>query len=111
MSIVLKPGLPQLCVLRFEGPLRVPVSRDLRRRVREALHDDARHLVLDLERVVTIDAAGVGELVRAFNMTAAADGMLSIVHTTARVREMLERANLFDLLTGDLGAPVRRLSA
>jgi anti-anti-sigma factor len=58
-----------------------------------------RAIVLDLARVSSIDAAGIGELVRAYNITAAMDGELRIMHATKRVRELLERAGLFDRLT------------
>jgi anti-anti-sigma factor len=55
--------------------------------------------VLDLTRVSRLDAAGVGELVRAYNMTMAAQGVLRIAHPTAWVRQILERVGLFDILT------------
>ena len=47
-----------------------------------------------------VDAAGIGELVRAFNMSAVANGALRVVHATAPAREMLERAQLFERLSG-----------
>jgi anti-anti-sigma factor len=63
-----------------------------------------RRIVLDLTRVSKIDAAGVGELVRAYNMTDALDGWLRIAHASAWVREALTRVGLLDLLSldGDL---------
>jgi anti-anti-sigma factor len=61
-----------------------------------------RDIVLDLARVSKIDAAGVGELVRAYNMSRAADGALRIVHATQWVREVLERVQLFELLSGSI---------
>jgi hypothetical protein len=54
-----------------------------------------------MSAVSGIDAAGVGELIRAFNVTVAGDGVLRIVNATAWVREVLERARLYDLLSGD----------
>jgi anti-anti-sigma regulatory factor len=54
-----------------------------------------------LSAVSRIDAAGVGELIRTFNMAAAMSGALRIVNATAWVREMLERAHLFDVLSGE----------
>jgi anti-anti-sigma factor len=82
----------------------MPVSRDLRHKVRTLVRRGERRIVLDLGRVSTIDAAGVGELVRAYNMTHAADGSLRIAHATAWVREVLTRVGLFDLL--NLGGDV-----
>ena len=58
---------------------------------------------MDLGRIEHIDAAGVGELVRAYNMTSAATATLHLVHPTPWVQEMLERVGLFELLSS--GAP------
>jgi anti-anti-sigma factor len=64
--------------------------------------------MLDLARVSRIDAAGVGELVRAYNMTTAAGGVLRIVNATTMVRELLELAGLFELMGGEsVGIRVR----
>jgi anti-anti-sigma regulatory factor len=59
-----------------------------------------------MSAVPGIDAAGVGELIQTFNLTAASNGALRIVNAPAWVREMLERAHLFDLLSG--GSEVQR---
>ena len=88
-------------IVRVEGPLRVPVSRALRRDVRALLRCGARAIVVDLAEVSRIDAAGVGELIRAFNMTAAVDGALRIANASAWVRQILELVGLFDLLSGE----------
>jgi anti-anti-sigma factor len=97
------------CVIHVHGPLRVPVSRDLRHDVQSLLRRGERGIVLDLARVSRIDAAGVGELVRAYNMAVAASGTLRIVHTNAWVRELLDRVGLVGLLTGDWDASRRSI--
>jgi anti-anti-sigma factor len=81
------------------GPLRVPVDPTLRRTVRALLRSGVPRIRVDLARVVRIDAAGVGELVRAYNMTMAAAAALHLVHVNPWVREMLERVGLFELLS------------
>jgi anti-anti-sigma factor len=58
-------------------------------------------LELDLSQVSRIDAAGVGELVRAYNMAVAVNGQLRITHATAWVREVLELVGIHDLLSAD----------
>jgi anti-anti-sigma factor len=88
------------CVVYIRGPLRIPINRDLRETVRELLRQGKRRLVLDLTDVSRIDAAGVGMLVRAYNMTTAVNGVLRIEHTTPCVREILKRVGLFGILTG-----------
>ena len=84
--------------LHVEDALRTPVERALRHSVRALLRLGWRHIILDLARVSAVDAAGIGELVRAYNMTAAANGAVRIVHAPTRVRVMLERVGLFALL-------------
>ena len=101
MSVSLKLCPKTVRVVRVDGALRTPVSRVLRHSVRTLLLRGERRIVLDLSAVSKIDAAGVGELVRTMNMTTAAHGGLRIVKATARVREILERAHLFDLLSGE----------
>jgi anti-anti-sigma factor len=100
MTIVLGPSSHHACALYIEGPLHAPVNRELRHRIRTLLRRGERTIVLDLARVPRIDAAGVGELVRAYNMTIAPNGVLKIVHASAWVREILERVGLLAVLTG-----------
>jgi anti-anti-sigma factor len=100
MTVLLGPCSERACTLYVEGPLRVPLSHNLRAKVRRLLRRGERAILLDLGGVSRIDAAGVGELVRAYNMTVAIDGALRIVHTTDWVREILKRVGLFDLFSG-----------
>ena len=83
----------------LQGALRAPLDGELRRTVGGLLHRGERLIVLDLAGVRRIDAAGVGALVRAYNMAVAAQGGLRIVHSTAWVRETLQRVGLFEILT------------
>ena len=82
---------------------RLPLNDELPHLVRTLLRCGEGRVVLDLTGVATIDAAGIGELVQAYNVASAADGVLQIANTTSRVREMLERVGLFDVLHGRLG--------
>ena len=108
MTAVLGPCSERFCTVYIDGPLLVPVNADLLTRVRSLLRRSERGIVLDLSSVSIIDAGGVGELVRAYNVACAMDVSLRIVHTTKRVRETLERVRLFDLLRadGDAECPV-----
>jgi anti-anti-sigma factor len=87
-------------VLWLDDAFRAPVTGELRHRVHELLRRGERRIVLNLACVSRIDAAGAGELVRAYNVTVAANGMLQIVHANPWVREVLTRAGLFQLLSG-----------
>lgn len=88
-------------VVGIQGPLRVPVEGELRRSISSLLRRGGRRILLDLSRVSALDAGGVGELVAVYNMAVAAQGTVRIVNTTSRVRELLDRVGLFDLLSGN----------
>jgi anti-anti-sigma factor len=93
------PFTDPVCVVYVDGPLRAPLDEELLERVRAALKGGWKTLVLDLGRVSTIDAAGVGELVSLYNATVAEGGTLQIVHAKPEVRDLLGRVGLFDLLS------------
>jgi anti-anti-sigma factor len=99
ITVIRGPCSQELCVLYVEGPLHEPLNGELRRGVDSLLRRGKRNIVLDLARVSRIDAAGISELVRAYNMSSAANAVLRTVHVTARVREMLDRVGLFDILS------------
>jgi anti-anti-sigma factor len=92
----------EVSVLHIEGPLRVPLNAELRHRVHALLRRGERRILLNLAGVSDLDAAGLGELVQAYNDTTAANGVLRIAGTPARVREFLDRVGLFDLLSADV---------
>jgi anti-anti-sigma factor len=101
MPVLLKLCPQKAHIVHVEGPLRMPFGPVLRRSVRALLRRGERRIVLDLSAVPRIDAAGVGELIRTFNMAAAMNGAVRIVNATGWVRELLDRAQLFDLLSGE----------
>jgi anti-sigma B factor antagonist len=107
LSVVLKLHRKSSSIVPVEGPLRVPISRALDDDIRPLLRQGERVIVLDLAQVTRIDAAGVGELVRAFNLTAAANGRLRITNASPWVRKVLDRAGVLDLLTGEMEAGQR----
>jgi anti-anti-sigma factor len=85
-------------VLYIRGPLQAPADGDLGRIVGALLDRGERVIVLDLTQTSRIDAAGVGELVRAYNMAMAANGALRVEHPPTRVSHILERVGLLDIL-------------
>jgi anti-anti-sigma factor len=86
------------CIVRLGDWLRLPFKGELPHAVRRLLGRGERNIVLDLACVPKIDAAGIGELVRAYNMAMGSNGTLRIANTNPWVREMLERVGLFDRL-------------
>ena len=99
MTALLGPCSERLCTVYIDGALIVPVYPDLLTRVRALLRGGSRSILLDLSSAPFIDAGGVGELVRAYNIASAMGVSLRIAHATDRVRELLERVGLFDLLS------------
>jgi anti-sigma B factor antagonist len=94
------------CMLYLDGALCVPMDDELRQSIYALLGRGERVIVLDLTRVSRIDAAGVGELVHAYNVASAAQTTLQIVHAPPWVRKILERAGLFQILSGGRTQPV-----
>ena len=92
-------ALTRCHIIPVDGALRVPIESRLMARVHAALRSGARRVRLDLSRLSTIDAAGVGELVAAFNATKAAGGVLDIAHAGGRVRRVLESTGVYPQLT------------
>ncbi len=88
-------------ILEVEGTLRVPLNSGLSERVHALLLGGERRILLDLERLDDIDAGGVGELVRAFNTTSAAGGVLWIAHASRRVRQLLDVAGVSQFMTDE----------
>jgi anti-anti-sigma factor len=86
-------------VLHVQGPIRVPVNRDLRHRVQSLLHRGAHRILVNLSGVWDLDAGGVGELVRLYNLARKFQRDLRIAEATPWARELLDRAGLFQLLS------------
>jgi anti-anti-sigma factor len=82
--------------VRLEDWPRLPFNGELLHMVLTLLRRGGRRIVLDLAGVSRIDAAGIGELVRAYNIATAANAAFRIANANPRVREMLERVGLFD---------------
>jgi anti-anti-sigma factor len=97
-------------VLHLNGPLHTPVNGELRQNVRALLRHDVRVIELDLGGVPRIDAAGVGELVRAFNAATASGRVLKVVDATPWVRDILERVGLFGILSEGGSLPITSLA-
>lgn len=96
------PPTPHICVVRPEDRLRLPFNGELSHVVRTLLRRGKRNIVLDLAGVSKIDAAGIGDVVRAYNLAMACNGRLRIANTNPWVRMMLERVGLFERLNPSL---------
>jgi anti-anti-sigma factor len=84
--------------VQLEGELRAPVGAALTQTVEEMIVRGERRVLLDLARVEEIDAAGIGELIAAFNVMREAGGVLQVAHARARVRRVLDVAGVLNVL-------------
>lgn len=98
------PCAQHVSILHVDGPLQVPRQGRLREDVRARLLRGERCLVVDLAHVTSIDAGGVGELVRAYTMVSEANGFLRVARPNGWVLETLERAGLAGLLAAEAEA-------
>lgn len=94
----------QPAIVRVTGTLRAPVTGELRQALAARVRRGERKVLLDLARVHDIDAAGVGELVRAFNIVRGAGGMLQIAKANRYVRHLLAISGVYALLTSNAEA-------
>jgi anti-anti-sigma factor len=97
----IEPGCGRVMVIRTENTLRTPVDRALRDTVAALLRRGDRRLILDLETLEGLDAAGIGELISLCTATTAAGGVFRIARPCRRVRQLLEITGVFGVLSAD----------
>ena len=88
-------------IVALEGTLRAPRTAELTRRIQALLDRGERRIVVSLSDLTDIDAAGVGELVRAYNLATAVGGELRIRNARSHVRQLLRVAGLLGRLSGN----------
>ena len=91
----------RLSIVALEGTLRAPHTAELTRRIQALLDRGERRIVVSLSDLTDIDAAGVGELVRAYNLATAVGGELRIRNARSHVRQLLRVAGLLGRLSGN----------
>lgn len=112
MTVFLEECTP-FSVLEVEGTLRAPIDMTFRRTVEALLRRGQRRIVLNLARLSDMDAAGIGELMRAYHMTSSAGGVLHITRRRRRVHRLLDVAGVLSVLSPaarDAHCSLRRLA-
>lgn len=89
--------LADIAVVEASGRFCVESAPSLGEAVREAILMRGRRLVLNLAAVSRVDAAGLGELVRAFHIVGAAGGEMKVVVRSPAIRDLLARTHLLAL--------------
>ena len=88
-------------ILYLDNVLGTATNRQVRHQIASLLRCGERQILVDLAQVTSIDAAGVGELVRAHNMAHAVGATIHFVNAAAHVRELIARVGLSDILLTD----------
>ncbi len=81
-------------LLTCEGRVVLGEACELRDKVKDALRDGARNLVLDLRGVNYVDSSGIGELVSAYTVTRNSGGELVLAGLQKKVRDLLSITRL-----------------
>lgn len=103
-SIVVSVHTGREATPRLVRPYRPTLTAELRHDVHARLRRGDREILVDVGRLSSIDAAGVGQLVRAYNITRARKAELRVANPAPRVREVLERVGLLDALSAGDGS-------
>jgi anti-anti-sigma factor len=77
------------------------MTKEVRHQISSLLRCGERLIVVDLKHLTSIDAAGVGELVRSHNVARAVGATVQFVNPSVHVRELISRAGLGDVLLAD----------
>ena len=96
---------------RLARPYRPTLTAELRHRVHAQLRGGEREILVDVSRLSNIDAAGIGQLVRVYNVTKAVKAEFRLANATARVREVLQRVGLFDAMNAGHCSPDAKLNS
>jgi anti-anti-sigma factor len=83
---------------------------ELVRGVEQALVDEVAALLrttsvlLDLERVERIDAAGIAALIRLYRIATECENLFTVTHPSRHVKELLELVGLEDVLSSHIAS-------
>lgn len=102
LTVVSGPSVHRWRQRRLDRPCRVTLTGELRHQVHALLRRGERRIVLDVGQLTSIDAAGIGQLVRVYNVTRAANGRITLLNVRWRVRDVLERVGLFELFSAPI---------
>ncbi len=83
-----------ITTIAMEHSLAIECGDALHRTVLDLLDDGRRALIVDLVGVSRLDAAGIGQLVRAFTAVRERGGALKVVVRCDQIRELLDRTKL-----------------
>ena len=90
-------SVSDVVVLDLAGKLCV-LEHGLREKIKAHLEEGCRCFVLNLEGVTYVDSSGLGELITVWTSVRRANGRLTLLHPSPRVRELLRITRLDTVL-------------
>lgn len=63
---------------------------ELRSKMRRAVEEGVRELVVDLTEVQMVDSSGIGLLISAYNSLRKVGGSLAVIHASAEILELFQ---------------------
>lgn len=70
---------------------------ELRKEVSELVHNDRKHVLLNLRKVDFIDSSGIGEIVRCFTTIKKNGGILKLLHLESKIRDLFTITRLITI--------------
>lgn len=101
MRITEGEGGARRATVEVVGELDMINAADLHQQLLVLLHDRVHEIVLDLSRLVFVDASGIGAIVAAANLARRDGRRLVLAHPRPSVRRTLALAHVDDLVPID----------
>jgi len=99
LTIERKQIPPDVAVLELTGRIVLGNdSRDVELRIAELLRENAKKIVLDIQRITMLDSTGVGILVMCQGKVAKGGGQLHVAGATGVVEDILQTTNVGKLV-------------
>ena len=85
----------------------------VRNTIRELVNSGSRNILINLQEVSYVDSAGLGEMAGSYVTVAKLGGQLKLLHSQARIDNMLQVTKLYALLVafGDEAEALRSFDA
>jgi anti-anti-sigma factor len=107
VTTISERSIGRVTILDIDGPITEETSDQFRGAVRPLVLRDRANVVINLRAVPYLDSAGLGEIVCAYTTATRMGGTLTLLHVTARVRQLLAITRLlavFDVFDAEADA-------
>ncbi len=92
---IIKRTVGDVTILDLDGKLTIGKGDVvLRDALLEAINDGGKNVVINLDKVTTIDSSGLGELIRCRVTATSSDAAIKLLHVNIKARKLLTMAQL-----------------